>query len=148
MADKSGWKHSERMAAGLFPGGRRRIRTGGGGDYALRADDVIWGPEGFQDSRAGRPSRIVKLAQGKVPAIYIEVKKKGVSAHAKEFFDEEKNYRRSPREHLVYILHLKGRKRQLVTVSDAFFKELLACWCERKGILNEKGVREISGRVF
>ena len=44
MANKSGWKDSERKAAKLFPGGKRRTRVGGG-TYAEVADDVIWGPE-------------------------------------------------------------------------------------------------------
>lgn len=138
---KSNWKGTERMAAALFPGGKRRPRVGG--TYALTADDVVWGPECL----IHHPPRVVKqfLHDGtdftrSYPPVYIDAKKKKVSALVTEFDEVEAKYVR-PKAcgRLVLVTHKKGQKRVLVTVADEFFKELIESWCRERGLVSREG---------
>ena len=76
------------------------------------------------------------------PALYVEVKKRAKCETASIFKKTEKKYFTRKDDRLVLIQHLKFDKRQFVTVSDEFFKELLSAWCVQNGILIEDFVEE------
>ena len=141
MANVSNWKGSERKAARLFPGGVRRPRVGG--TYALLADDVCWGAEKLLSHR--RPPRIVKRClnvSAGIGGVYIDCKKKAKSALFKEFIEVEKKYLRRKIDRLVLVTHRKGDHRQLVTVDDQFFGDLIRAWCAKYGLFSHEMMNE------
>lgn len=132
MANKSNWKGTEKLAARLFPGGRRRTRVGGG-SYAILADDVIWGLE--CDAENGR-IRKLPIIDGR--AIYIDCKKKSVSGLVSEFKSILSKYRTSVRDRLILITHRKNEKQMLVTVDQDFFHELIRSWCRERDLFMQE----------
>lgn len=139
MANVSKWKDTEKKAALLFPGGRRRTRIGG--PYDLVADDVIWGPEEKRGKKVFKQS-LPNAFNYTIPPLFIECKKRAAIATVSEFKKAEKKYRKlyegDGNAELVAIFQVKYDKRQFVMVSDDFFEDLLSCWIDRNQIVTDE----------
>lgn len=122
---KSNWKGSERKAALLFPGGKRRLRVGAFSNL-VSADDIKlhWCVE----KKLG--NQIVKIPRVSAkPGVYVDVKKKGKSSVVSEFKAMEAKYCKTKyKGRMLLITHLKGDNRQFVTMADEFFQEMFEAW--------------------
>lgn len=138
MANKSNWKYTEKKAARLFPGGRRRPRVGG--DYSMLADDVIFGPE-IARSEGGKTwveKLPLKGMGGRLilPPVFIECKKRKAVKAISDYRRTEAKYIRLYQKpegekagaNLVMVFHVLREQRQFVMLSDSFFHELFSAW--------------------
>jgi hypothetical protein len=122
MANKSNWKHSEALAAKLFPGAKRRMRVGGS-PYDVKADDVVW-----LFNEVAFHKRVVKKGRGAIPPVYIEVKKRAKFEVVSMLRDAEKKYHTDAKDRTVLVLHRKRDRRLVVALDSEFFAELLRAW--------------------